>query len=44
MRTPMQQTAMRHHCRLPEQTSHRRFYRTGPGDMSLGLTLDSGYA
>jgi hypothetical protein len=42
MRTPAQQTAMRYHCRLPEHTTNPRFYRIA-GDLSVGLTLDSGY-
>jgi hypothetical protein len=43
MLTTRQRIAMQHHCRLPEQTAQPRFYRRN-GDLSSGLTLDSGYA
>lgn len=40
--TPRQEIALRHTCRLPEQTVHPRFYAR-VRDMSTILTFNSGF-
>lgn len=40
-----QRAALKYPCRLPEETKLPRFYEWALGNrMSVGLTLDSGYA
>ncbi len=40
--TPRQSVAMKHTCRLPEETTHRRFFEYTP-PVSTILTLNSGF-
>ena len=40
--TPRQQVALRHTCRLPDETLHPRFRLVG-GGVSTILTLNSGF-
>jgi hypothetical protein len=41
----MQQVALRHHCRLAEETMHPRFLTSNTGEppLTIVLTVNSGY-